>query len=157
MTRSAGKSVCRTSSRNFSAGGQLEQPWEVNNSRRIFLTGKVSAAAGLEKNREPTIKIRNRPPSQPSPSRGEGVSAEFFVGAVAEVPCACVFAAAPRELFFLSEGDFNRRESRAFVGSVAERLFFGPAAPAPEIIARLHFQNKRPGLGDDGIVQSCRE
>ena len=74
---------------------------------------------------------------------------QTLVAAVAERQVLRMFATAPRDGLVFGKFHLLRREGRAFVRTVAERLALGLAAGAEIICASLHRQHERGFLGDD--------
>jgi hypothetical protein len=63
-----------------------------------------------------------------------------------------MFATTPRDGLRFRDLHFFRREARAFMGAVAERLAPRAAATAPKVSAGLNGLNERGFLADDWIA-----
>jgi hypothetical protein len=73
------------------------------------------------------------------------------VRAVAEGRVSRTLAATPRDRFRSLDGDLQRGELAACVGTIAVGLAFGPTATAPPLLARFLLLDIRAVLGAFGF------
>src|SRR5579863_4723341 len=112
-----------------------------------MLRSRSAHTRSLPADRFSVIALRPDPHPQPLPTRGRGL--EGFVAAVAHRFFAGALAGAEPGLFGLRRLVFDRRESRALVRAVAERLRFRAPAGAPPIaLAGLELDRERPPAAD---------